>query len=514
MSNRNRKRNNRGSKALPRAPQASGATGIESSVAAGQAISPKPLPGSDENLKDLAEHLRLVHFTLIATSVAILAAMLLDPADQLSRAIRELDEIATLRSEWNAMIDAGTAGRDGWVFDRASARVAQEVGTGRAIAGIAGWSPLDDRWYVDAELMMPDGTRPVRVQAELIRWKCCRPDTTAFSRQLEPLSDDERQKQTIGSLSDFEAWWNGLATIHRIDVREPLDSFVVEQVKPAWDSPSSGFHLVADNQRFLGRVTLRPPSSQPSAGTYRVSERTAKEYSVRDLPKQFDALDVFRAYADQYIPADVHDGPAQPTLDHRSIGLATRQQFIAFNPQAELAALGSQHWKPGTFAESFPDLADTTQNIRTLGFTDLSAVLAAEQKRTGEKLEVVGIKLPLEALGRWGILILISIQIYFAMHLYAFLERTRDKATPSVAFVGLYPYRACRIAFYCSSILLPTLAVAVSVRTAGADMRGRGAFAVLAGIELLVAGICVYLIRWQGRALRMQATVTNSQHGD
>jgi hypothetical protein len=127
--------------------------------------------------------------------------------------------------------------------------------------------------------------------------------------------------------------------------------------------------------------------------------------------------------------------------------------------QSALAAKADKQWSPGSFEQSFPDLAALSDGLGALQPEQVSRVLRNLRERTGKEVEVSGLKLPLEVITRWGLVVILGIQLYFWIDLRNFMAKPLTKEMTEVPWMGLYPDHLSQIVFWISLILLPSFTV-------------------------------------------------------
>jgi hypothetical protein len=120
------------------------------------------------------------------------------------------------------------------------------------------------------------------------------------------------------------------------------------------------------------------------------------------------------------------------------------------------------YWKPGTFSSSFPDLDKTTASIQERSFEAISSNLQEEaSKPKADSFEVFGVKFPVEKATRWGILLIVGIQLYLWIHLHELSPRLKEgDAGWDVAWIGVYRSLPARVLFVASTALLPVVTIA------------------------------------------------------
>lgn len=112
-------------------------------------------------------------------------------------------------------------------------------------------------------------------------------------------------------------------------------------------------------------------------------------------------------------------------------------------------------WKHNDYSHAFLQLGDITSAYEDLEISKVEKILADEEKRTGESFEVAGIKFPAESTTRWGVLLIVGIQIYLWIHLRESLRLDPDDPGWDVAWVGVYRSVYARVAMFITVCILP-----------------------------------------------------------
>jgi hypothetical protein len=114
----------------------------------------------------------------------------------------------------------------------------------------------------------------------------------------------------------------------------------------------------------------------------------------------------------------------------------------------------------GTFDYSFRDLNAYTKNYQGLEIRQFDTILASEQSRTGESFEAFGIKFPAQGTTRWGILVVLGLQLYLFIHLRELAGKLRvDDPGWDVAWIGVYDWTLSKAVFAFSAFVLPVGAI-------------------------------------------------------
>jgi hypothetical protein len=107
-------------------------------------------------------------------------------------------------------------------------------------------------------------------------------------------------------------------------------------------------------------------------------------------------------------------------------------------------------WNDADFNETFRELDQMTAGFQDLDFQHLQKILHLQENTSKEGLEVFGVKIPTESTTRWGIILIIAIQLYLWLHLREY--RHRGIMAPPVAWIGSYSQLSAP-EFFSSSLL-------------------------------------------------------------
>ena len=172
-----------------------------------------------------------------------------------------------------------------------------------------------------------------------------------------------------------------------------------------------------------------------------------------------------------YYAIEHHQTPGLSELDRNGHDYAVVDSLIIpityfdkipYDGQAALLshANSNWHWHHGTFSQVFEQLSEITKYYESLPPGTIDDVLASEEKRYGESFEALGIKFPAENTTLWGIIVILTIQVYLWIQLQEFdLRSHRAEAVEEVAWIGLYQSWRARALVFVTTCLLPFLAV-------------------------------------------------------
>jgi len=182
--------------------------------------------------------------------------------------------------------------------------------------------------------------------------------------------------------------------------------------------------------------------------------------------------------------------------------------------QSVLADKADKPWSPGSFAQTFPDLAALSDGLGALQPDQVAKVLRNLRERTGKEVEISGLKLPLEVITRWGLIVVLAIQLYFWIDLRNFLAKAATPGMIDVPWIGLYPDRISHSVFWASAIVLPVFTVCFLVLKGVLGVEGwthRLFFGALSGAGALLSLALALLTAGLIRSLSQLQIATPSQ---
>jgi len=155
--------------------------------------------------------------------------------------------------------------------------------------------------------------------------------------------------------------------------------------------------------------------------------------------------------------SDRHVMSVRAEVDMQSVPFDVREDFIR-----SVRENRGGPWIARPFETAFPALNDLTKHLRSSRLDQLSQHLEEEAKRTGDKFEALGLKIPVSSVAKYGFVLLLGLEVYFLIHLRAF--RTRRVPGNALAFqpwIGLYQDPMARAAFLFSAVVLPVASSSV-----------------------------------------------------
>lgn len=136
-----------------------------------------------------------------------------------------------------------------------------------------------------------------------------------------------------------------------------------------------------------------------------------------------------------------------------------------------------------SFQIVFPNLVSGTQGNQNIKLGPLRMFFEQQLATQSEQLVVWGLKIPETAITRVGGLLLLTVQLYFLLHLRELAQHRPDSGDEWAGhWIGVYPGRSARVATVITACLLPlTTAFILHVMIPGASGAIRLSFGVVVG---------------------------------
>lgn len=389
---------------------------------------------------DFVEHLRAVHFGLISVSALLIAIGAGKHDAQVAQALTHATEIQQLTSDWR----------------RTQSRIFEIARTSGSL------SPESLNFMV--RLSIPGPKRQNSMQ---------------FLKGVSPLSllgvnaqdaspahgmfKDRQVDRDPESLDEFEAIWSKFHATETFGVPRLTD------VYPATSkSPSKATCSVMDV----------PPSASPTEGNpTNIGCEVSWPEDNANVP--YASYARLRAPGQWSWISDLGEATKGKERTMTNVEIAVRLKNLKVGghdlsnyalvlryPVQELHCDESvfrnmfKDFRTGTFEEAFPELVSATVGMVNLKFPELVSRLKEKQGKGDQNIELIGLKLPSAEITQWGLVLILSIQFYFWLHLHE-LNKKIDAMSPGwdVAWVGMYTSVAARLTMWITACLLPLTAV-------------------------------------------------------
>jgi hypothetical protein len=311
--------------------------------------------------KDFVEHLRTVHFTLIAVCVGVILIL----ARTSSASLYEIREILKLKDYWPGIDMTG----------REILNDAQANAQARNLFTQSPHLPFDFRGDRIVVAKFRSGT--VQIQLPDPSWYC----------------DDEKQskyaydvREFPTTLGEFRVWWNQLLTARHCHFPVSLKAHGSRKQICNCDFPK--------REQFKLSSILPSDGGRGSIGSHLSAEILFAEpfgyWATDDLEGGYD----FELYV-----YSQHDR----VLDQKSL--------------VDFAKAQGWEWKEGFFDTSFAALAQDADELDAKDLDKVFDDLSTRLTSRADEFEAIGIKFPIAKLTVWGAAILLGVQLYFFLYL-------------------------------------------------------------------------------------------------
>lgn len=114
----------------------------------------------------------------------------------------------------------------------------------------------------------------------------------------------------------------------------------------------------------------------------------------------------------------------------------------------------------GPFDKVFPELVEVEKELGALPLEKLTDEVVKRASSAPEPVELLGMRFPIKAITQWGIVLLLTIQLYLWLHVHEMRGKIDLTDAPGldVAWIGVYTSRISRLVFLIS-LLAPSFVV-------------------------------------------------------
>jgi hypothetical protein len=405
--------------------------------------------------KDFVEHLRTVHFALMAVSVGLLALALAHPIGRLGRALKQIQEIEKV-FELDKRRPDHTVGENysDWVGEWAEAQVNQAITAKRITVRIPLEQVIQEHGEVvspEFSCITPDGLRQYDLNQEWV---------LIHSSDEEKLDHAFLQTELPGEGVVVKTAALGL----------PMD-MKLEEFKRLWDFLHQHMDIVVPGSRDSRLFLWNGKHAQWDE--YKCEDKKAhtRISAFLDIGLLFISLRTFN------------------TVDFDGQGW-----FLSKIPTS----------RSGRFVESFPELDEVSAGISNQGLDTVEHVLKNRPNESAESFEAFGIKVPSAVVMRFGILLVIAVQVYFLTHLVE-LSKRLSPTDPGweVAWVGVYDHVVARLVYFCTIAVLPVLSIVVLGKRGLTQLPSPESWVILVAVTVLA--LCLAFWIWRKTPRRTSA---------
>jgi len=382
-----------------------------------------PSPVTAHWSKDFVEHLRTVHFTLIAVCVGLI--LILSRSN--SPALSQIRQIVELKKEWpprelafvlQAKDNSNEVRVDipGYGFDKE---------LGGIIVQNADWKQRRN--------FSVTFTKPGSKDVSVVHFTFEVPAWCPAASAGQGLQEWNSLIQFPGTLTQFRSWWRTLAKQHPFYFSESV------------------YH---EGIVFFGLMRKPVPA--------RLSEDFSPEADFSqakssDLVLQFVREDAIPG-AEFFLAAEDKDSWHGSAY---AFPLALYGKG-SLDQDTILDVVNDRGWKwvKGTYERSFAALAQETSGLEAEDLEQVEKVVAERLATKSEEFEAFGMKFPIAQVTVWGTVILLGVQLYF----FLYLKQLSGKLGPNdpgwdIPWICLDQSLLARMIFFTTVILLPLAAM-------------------------------------------------------
>jgi hypothetical protein len=380
--------------------------------------------------KDFVEHLRTVHFALIAVSVGLILLVLSSSQYNAVTALVQVQEILDLKRQWSS----------DWIKRHGNAL--QKYVMPQSEIEYLHFRPAERSISLTSE----SGTNVILIVPKSDHMNSLIIEATMPKENYHHLTKtdtDWSPSKFPQTLSEFGEWWDGLAATPPIyfpdSIQEPAQIGVEPSMNVPVDSKGMADLLTASFSKVVA-VDLRLKhieSSRPS-GT---------ELQLQPVDVIYTGV-----FQQKTIEGEL------TIFDSETVDVAI-DTFKQYNATQDCVFQSFKNLRPGAFKQSFRDLSFAAGAEADLPLENVRDFLHDEAAKGPEVFEAFGMKFPAGQITLWGDLLLVSIQLYFFIYLRQLSGKLRP-ADPGwdVPWIGMDSSRLSNTIFYITLVILPCVA--------------------------------------------------------
>jgi hypothetical protein len=380
--------------------------------------------------KDFVEHLRTVHFALIAVSAALIVLVLSSKQYNAVTALVQIEEIIELKRNWSA----------DWIIEHGDAIVSKDLATDDScdtndfLTDADFDEPAAERrkdrepsFYGQVLLTKPIGSPggTWNSPGKRIVLKCLFPKDRWY--QLNHTAPDWSPKTFPATLSQFRVWW-GLLRSGQYAIYVPT----------RFSSSGCVRFVVEKRGRFL-KGTLGADENTPQAEIQLSLNPDREEGRVPEDKGPFNYVAELKWPVYLWIPI----------IEMTRYGV-TRNTIIS-----RFSTMGS-----GEFEQAFSDLSHATDGMADLELGDIKEFIHDDAAKGPEVFEIFGMKFPAGQATFWGMVLLLSVQLYFLTYLRQLSGKLRAEDPGwEVPWIAMDPSTVAQFMFFITLVPLPLAAL-------------------------------------------------------
>lgn len=418
--------------------------------------------------RDFLSHVRSVHFTVLGVSLALLVASALLPSASIEEAYRQLQtitRIVTADLTWDAVAARARERRVHLLVTDDEYEITPE-------ARVFAEQVADDLQWVDQSEVEALGgdiaASPSLVMIGSIDWRPLPHREDA--RLRHHLFFAETDSGAANTLETFSRTWNFLDTAraYRIDTAKLPETELFAKGQRIGQC-----HGGVVGTAYFCRAGINshlPGGSRLVAASFGLSVPTSGGALM--APRDWSILVDFE-------PDDFWLDAARIPVEMSYLDEVDAQQFVLSPGEPRTAS--------GPAETVFGDLYDVARGLETLSFDQLAPYMRRLRDERSDQVTLLGVDIPLSLAGRWGLVVLLSTQVYFLLH-FARLRRLgiAPETLERYPWIMLYRDPGSRLASLISVVAIPAITAVALTRPALAEDGSQRWLLLLLGAASLV----------------------------
>jgi hypothetical protein len=415
--------------------------------------------------KDYVEHIRSVHFALAGLSLALIIVVLTSKPYDPVAALREVDQILKLKKDWSPVWLRKNGAAVQTEIDNTSGEV-PKTDLGRFLDEGEGTAANEKQFFDFVDIFSP------KKSLNTCTFLLPRENWYGTTSDWSPTTFPE-------TLADFKNWWDELP-------------FVVY-----FPGTYSTEGWVQGGEKKIGRISP----------VYRGAEdavRKASSLGTHELELEVD----LESRSFSYVYVDTH------------LNIFVIPIFKMDKEEVSRASLAAKFgWKNASYEMAFPDLTLSAKGYETLDLDRTRQILSDDAAKGSQILEAFGIKFPAEQINVWGILLVLSVQLYLFSYLKQLAGKLKaEDAGWDVPWIGTNDTALAKIIFFVTLVVMPSVALAVLGRFSfvhsfkqqgGSDLvhalhSSNAILSAILWVAVLVVSLYVAIRSWHYRPLAMR----------
>jgi hypothetical protein len=387
--------------------------------------------------KDFVEHLRTVHFALIAVCLGLIVLSFFPSKTQIKTAAAQAEEILYAHNHWDSSLLSRAIDQNPQVKHYSGNFLPFQQGKYH----VGQYADQSSVLTTSVTLAATSGSQMSKLRfifGANHEWRVL--ETELPSPLGVPRSYRPSEKLTPpASIKDFRLMWNQSNSGFKVVI--------------PWSIPSAcrveSRHGASGASAALPKCSIATDRSDVSVTEMHFSGHAM--FNPPNLPLTEETEESFGTFV------------VDPSSEHFSVEIPVR----VIDTSVELNSLLVKQfpkWKDKgglTFEDAFRELVAVDKPFENADLESARNILEAEADREGDVFEAVGMKVPADVAVRFGFLFVLALQLYMWIHLREFGSRLEREPGFEVAWIGVYKSAPAQTVFRFSILYLPWVTITV-----------------------------------------------------